>query len=410
MAGADDTGALPGERLGHVRQWRAGVVQAVSPPGTRDLGPGYVDPSLLPVGLLRDAYDRALTEYGSAALSYGHNPGVSALRETLAARAGGGRCGIANVVLTSGTSQALYLACTALARSGQVVLVEETCYDLGRQIFTDCGLAVRRVRCDESGMDPHALEAALGELAGNVAFVYLIPTFHNPTGRVVPLPRRRELVAAASRHGALIVEDDAYADLAFTPGEIPPTLADLADYRGVLRLCTFSKTLGPGLRLGWMLAEADLARRLVSHGLFVSGGSLNHTTSLAVAVLLRDGDYDRHLEHLRERLRERHDALAGRLLADLPEEVALTPSRGGFFLWLTHRSGRDEAELLAAAERAGVLVGAGSRFGVTPWPSVRLAYSFNPPAVLDTAAQRLAEAWNSPPPAVLESDHALHKP
>ncbi|MEV6981317.1 aminotransferase class I/II-fold pyridoxal phosphate-dependent enzyme [Sphaerisporangium sp. NPDC051017] len=400
---------VPSDDLGHLRQWRSGVVQEVSPPGVHDLGPGYLEPGLLPVGLLRYAYDRALTEYGAAALSYGHNPGVSLLRESLAARAGASRCEAANVVLTSGTSQALYLVSTALAKAGNVVLVEDTSYDLGRRIFTDCGLSVHRVPCDEDGMDPHALEAALAQHAGKVAFIYLIPTFHNPTGRVVPISRRHELLDAASRYGVLVVEDDAYADLAFDPGAVPPSLADIAGHRGVLRLCSFAKTLGPGLRLGWMLTDPELARRLVSHGLFVSGGSLNHTTSLAVAILLRGGDYDRHLTRLRGRLHERCDALAGRLRASLPDDVEIARPRGGFFLWLSHRNGWSEAELLATADRAGVRVGAGSRFGTTPWPSVRLAYSFNPPSVLAAAAQRLAGAWNRRPLITLESDRALHR-
>lgn len=390
--------ALWGAGVRRLRQWRPGVVQEVSPPGVHDLGPGYLDPGVLPVEALRDAYDRALDEYGPAALSYGHNPGVTELREALARRLGGPRRGADHVVLTAGTSQALYLVSTALAAPGSTVLTEQTSYDLGERVFTDCRLRVRRVPCDEHGMDPRALDAALGEQAGRTAFVYLIPTFHNPTGRVTPVARRSELLAVASGHGALLVEDDAYAELAFDPGATPPpSLAELAGYRGVLRLCSFSKTLGPGLRLGWLMTEPELAGRIVAHGLFRSGGSLNHTTSLAVATLLRDGGYDLHLERLRRWLRERHDALADRLRADLADGAGLefTPARGGFFLWIRHRGRRTEQELLAAADRAGVRVAAGSRFGATHPPSVRLSFSFNPPEILDSAGRRLAAAWNA---------------
>jgi enduracididine biosynthesis enzyme MppQ len=369
-----------------------------------DLSPGYLEPSLLPVALLRDAYRRALDEFGAAALSYGHNSGALPLREALA-RAAGHPCGPDNIVITSGTSQTLYLLATYFGARGEVVLVDQACYDFGRQIFVDCGLRAVRVPADESGMDPAALGRALAATSGRVAFVYLNPTFHNPTGIVVPLDRRRELLAVADRYGALIVEDDAYAELNLTEGSRPPpSLAVLAGYRGVVRLCSFSKTLGPGLRLGWLLAAPALAERISSHAVFVSGGCLNHATSLAVTMLLTGGEYRTHLDGLRARLRERRDALADELRATLPANVDFATPAGGFFLWLTfNRSdsgtpvGSVEADLVAGAARAGVRVAAGSRFGSGARPAIRLAYSFNSAADLRIAARGLAAAWGGQP-------------
>ncbi|MGY1438148.1 aminotransferase class I/II-fold pyridoxal phosphate-dependent enzyme [Streptomyces reniochalinae] len=167
---------------------------------------------------------------------------------------------------------------------------EELCYDLGRRIFRDCRLRLGTVTTDAAGMLPDALDHALTRAAdadARTAFVYLTPTHHNPTGRTMPTARRRSLLEVAARHELLIVEDDAYAELPLTEGRTPPpSLAALAGYRRVIRLCSFSKTLGPGLRVGWLLTDRALAVRLASHGLFVSGGSLNHTTSLAVSTLL----------------------------------------------------------------------------------------------------------------------------
>ena len=131
--------------LSHRRRWVEGVVQAVSPPGVLDLGPGYLDPDLLPVDLLREAYGEALAEFGSAALSYGADQGALVLREALAARAAaadGSACGPEQVLVTAGTSHALHLLTTGLAVAGQVVFVERTSYDFARRIFTDHGLKI----------------------------------------------------------------------------------------------------------------------------------------------------------------------------------------------------------------------------------------------------------------------------
>ncbi|WP_257980430.1 enduracididine biosynthesis enzyme MppQ [Streptomyces sp. CB02959] len=390
----------PAPALSHARRWRTGVVQEAAPDGVVDLGPGYIEPALLPVSLLRDAYAQALAEYGAAALGYGHNPGAEPLRALLAARAAAADdrpCAPEQVVLTSGTSQALYLLATSLAAPGDTVLTEQLSYDLGRQIFRDCALRVDPVATDESGMVPEALDRALAQAASagtRTAFVYLTPTHHNPTGRTMPPERRRRLLSVAARHDVLIVEDDAYAELPLTDDHTPPpSLAALAGYRGVVRLCSFSKTLGPGLRLGWLLADRAVADRLVSHGLFASGGSLNHTTSLAVGTLLASGAYDRHLASFRGQLRDRRDALVGALREAAGERPEFRVPQGGFFLWLRFGPGSDESALLAGAARAGVGVAAGSRFGTTQEGAVRLAFSYHPPAVLKQAAQRLTTAW-----------------
>ncbi len=375
----------------HELSWLPGVVQAVAPPGVVDLAPGYLDPLLLPVDLLRDAYPRALSEFGSAALAYGDNRGAYPLRAVLAER-GRGPGDPGRIVVTAGTSHALHLVATTFARPGDVVLVDRTCYDLGRRLFTDCGLRTREVAADAGGMSPAALHDALGQLGSKTAFLYLNPTFHNPTGLVVGTERRCALLAVAREHGTLIVEDDAYAELSLSGADVPPSLAELARYHGVVRLRTFSKTLAPGLRLGWLEAGTAFADQLAEHGLFQSGGSPNHLASLAVLVLLRDGEYDRHLGWLRGQLRLRRDALLA-ALADSPgwDLVCVRPD-GGFFLWLSENGPRTERDLLAAAERAGIRVAAGSRFGTPRQPSVRLAYSFHPPEQLARAGERLATA------------------
>ena len=382
-----------------MRRWVPGVVQLARPDGTLDLGPGHLDPALLPVGLLRAAYQHAFAEYGSAALTYGNNQGPAPLRAALAARLARLEqvaCGPEHVLVTAGTSSMLDLLARVHGRPGDVVLTEASTYDLGRRIFRDRGLRLRGVSMDSAGMDPAALEVAVAaqRAAGRrIAFLYVVPTFHNPTGLLVPQERRQELLEVSRRHGILVVEDDAYADLAFDAGVAVRSLATMAGFRGVLGLRTFSKSLAPGLRLGWLVGDPRAVHRLSASATFTSGGGLNHLAAVAVAGLVEDGAYERHVAWLRQQLRARRDALVGTLGAALPVGFQAGYPGGGLFSWVRLPKGPPEAAFLDAAERAGVRVAAGSRFGRSTGPAVRLCFSFYGPAHLVEAAERLAAAW-----------------
>ncbi|RZE99667.1 PLP-dependent aminotransferase family protein [Streptomyces sp. SCA2-2] len=396
VTSAATVAAVPGR--GH---WVRGVVQDVAPPGVDDLAPGYLDPALLPVELLADAAVRALATYGPAALSYGENQGALRLRALLAERAADepSPAGPEHVMLTAGTSQALHLIATTLARPGDVVLLDEASYDLAQRLFTDCGLLLRRLASDEGGTSVTALDEAARAVRAEgrrVAFLYATPTFHNPTGRTFSRTRREELLSVAARHGVLVVEDDAYAELLLDPGEPVPSMAGIAGHRGVLRLRTFAKTLAPGLRLGWLSGEPGLVGRLAAHGLVQSGGALNHTMSMVVTRLLEDGDYDRHLPVLRAGLRERRTALLKGLASQGACGWTATPSRGGFFLWLECAPGLPEEELLAKAFASRMRIAPGSRFGHAGPTAVRLSYAFNPPGLLERAGRRLAAHLHDP--------------
>jgi DNA-binding transcriptional MocR family regulator len=272
-----------------------------------------------------------------------------------------------------------------------VVLTELLTYDLARRIFVDRGLAVRGVP-----LDPDVLTKAVATEERRIAFLYVLPTFHNPTGSVMSRARRTGLLEAARELGLLIVEDDPYTDLALTPAASIPSLAGLAGYRDVIRLCTASKSLAPGLRLGWLLTDAERCSQMTSSGMFASGGGLNHLAALATATLLESGAYDRHVRWLRAELRARRDALLTPLRSGLPH-FSFTAARGGFFIWVELPPARTETDVLEAAIHAGVLVAAGSRFGDTGRPAIRLSFSFHNPERLAEAARRLIPAWQSRP-------------
>jgi enduracididine biosynthesis enzyme MppQ len=372
-----------------------GVTQFVERPGIVDLGPGYLQPSLLPVAPMRQAMSDALEAMGPSALSYGANRGPAPFLSHLAARATRANdlpCTEENVLVTAGASQMLHYlsaSCCSWARS---VLVEEPTYDLAVKIFRSCHLEVVPVRCDEHGMVPDALHAALrGERAAGrrVGFVYVVPTFHNPTGRVMPLERRERVLEVARGEGLLVVEDNAYLELSYD-AEPPPTLLALAGNEGVVQVWSFSKTLGPGLRLGWIVQDAESVARMGGEGLLLSGGGLNHVMALAVSELYASGAADRHVAWLRQELVARRDALLGALGAAMPAGVRVGAPRGGYFAWVELPAGLSQRALLAAAEEAGISFALGSRFGTAPGQeAIRLSFTFNSPDVLQRAAELL---------------------
>jgi enduracididine biosynthesis enzyme MppQ len=379
--------------------WPPGIVQFVHRPGIVDIGPGYLDPSLLPVDALRAGLDAAAAAYGPAILGYGTNTGPLPLRMLLAqvqSRWDGSRYGPEHVVITGGTSQMLDHLTGTLAGPGDVVLAEEPSYNWGCGIFCEHGLRVVRLAGDEAGIDPDAMERRIDEerRAGRrIAFVYVIPTFHNPTGRVMSRERRLRLLEVASAHRLPIIEDNAYRDIVLDDGAPPPSLLSLAGRRDVIQLSSFSKCLAPGLRLGWLSADAGTVERLEASHLLISGGCLNHLVALAVLQLVESGWLDRHVTGLRRALAARRDALVVGLREHLPSGFRFDVPGGGFFIWLELPGGVEEAALREAAEHRGVSFALGSAFEPPPGTrAVRLCFSLHPPDTLRTAAERLGAA------------------
>jgi 2-aminoadipate transaminase len=345
-----------------------------------DLGWGHPRADLLPGDGWARASGRALSAYGWQALTYGHAAGPAPLVEWLCERSGDTRP--SQVFVTAGASHGLSLAAEVLTRPGDVVLVDSPSYHLAFPILADRGLTLVRAPADEHGVLPQSLPS------GN-PLLYLVPTFANPTGRSLPLERRRELADLARGGHVTVIEDDTYRDLAYD-SEAPPSLWSLAGGHGVVRLGSFAKTVAPGLRLGWITGAPDLVDRLSRLGYVHSGGGVNHTVAMTMAVFGADGFYDRHLARLRSEYAAQRDALIAALHAyDLPAE---TPA-GGWFVWL--RLPVSAEQLLPVAERHGVSYVPGPRFwadGAGGDDRARLSFSRLPEHDLTEAARRLAAA------------------
>lgn len=372
------------------------LVQFESRPGLIDLAWGHPDPALLPVAEMHAAAQTALDRWGPEALEYGAAAGAGPLRDwlrdRLAAREGRALTG-EQVLITAGVSEGLDQLCTLCTRPGDVALVESPTYHLAVRILRDHPLELTAVPADDAGLNVDALKARLTELrrAGRrPRLLYVVPTFNNPTGLSLSDDRRRVLVEVAVDEGFLIVEDDVYRDLAYD-GPPPPSLWSLAPAGAVARLGSFSKTVAPGLRLGWLTAAPALVQRLADSGLRDSSGGVNHFAALAVAALCGSGGYEISVERLTAAYRKRRDALLSALAEHLPPGAAWARPAGGFFVWITLPAGVDAAALLPRAEAAGVSYLPGERFHLEGGgrSALRLAFTRYGLDALAEAARRL---------------------
>ena len=372
--------------------------QNVPRAGIIELAFGEPDPALLAVGLVSRAAAAVLDDAGATALAYGPTAGPRALRDEIARRVTareGCACTAADVLVSGGNSQALGQVLTVLAEPGDVVLVESPTYNLALGILRDHPVEVVGVPLDEDGLRLDALRGALAELrtAGKRArLLYTIPTFHNPAGVSLSAPRRQDLLEIAAEHGLVVVEDDVYRELVYE-GQAPPALWALGGAAPVVRLGSFSKTLAPGLRVGWINASGGLLERLAAEGVLESGGCVSQFGASVVARLLAAGGYDQHLAELLRAYAARRDALAGALREHLPAGCSFSTPAGGFFIWLTLPPGLLAAELLPAAEARGVAFAPGARFcSDADDRSLRLSFSLYDEAALREGAWRLGMA------------------
>ena len=369
-------------------------IQYEHTPGVIDLTWGHPDPSSFAVGAVAEAATAVLAAYGWQALTYGAPCGAASTREAVAAHLTGTDAGVdaADVIITGGSSGGLDLLLTVLAVPGDVVLVEQPTYFLALRMFADHGLCVVGVRSDDIGpsVDGFASAAATARADGRTVFLYLVPTFANPTGRCLPLERQRQLLEVARSYGVHVIDDDVYRD---TTESAPPSMWSV-DRDTVLRLGSFSKSLSPGLRVGFLTARPELIERIGGCGLLDSGGGVNHFASMVVGELMRSGRFDEIASAGQQRYAQRRAALAAALDPALFEFVV---PGGGYFLWLALPIGRSSRQVVAAAREHGVLVSDGRNFFVDEPErgAVRVSFSMLDASLLGEGAARLNRAVGS---------------
>lgn len=371
-------------------------------PGIISFAGGFPDSTLFDVDGIREAVNAALTEEAGGALQYGATEGYGPLREQIAAfMASKGAAGVRpdDLIVTTGSQQALDLIGKTLISPGDKVIVEGPTFLATIQCFKLYGAELITAPVDGNGVRTDALEALIAE--HKPKFVYLIPTFGNPSGALLNAERRRAVLEMAVRHNTLIVEDDPYGDLYF--GEAPPpSLLALSDAvpgsRERLVHCgSLSKVLSPGLRVGWMVAPAALLAKATMCKQFSDA----HTSTFAQATAaqyLKAGRMPATLAKVRAVYAERAACMGAALRRELGDAIDFVPPQGGLFVWarLTGAGGAcaDGAELARRAIDQGVAFVPGAPFFARQADAVTLRLSFATvgPERIEEGVARLAKA------------------
>lgn len=373
-------------------------------PGMISLLFGHPDPSMLLPPELLDAMQQVISDpQAYTALQYGQEQGTRELIEFLADkinREQGISLQYGNVMIVAGSTHAVDMLARLYAKPGGVVLVEAPTYADSLHIFRDQHVELHAIPMDEHGLIPGALEKKLEQLhaSGKVpAMLYTIPNFHNPTGRTLSGARRIEIIRLARQYGFLIVEDDVYRDLSFE-GEQPASFYALAHGKQVFSIGSFSKTLAPGLRLGWLVGSEEAIERCVNSGTTQMGGGANPLTARFVANYCRSGAWERHIAQVQALYKTRRDVAISALEHYIPDGVTWTRPAGGFFIWLTLPERVTAQDVKRVALQQGVIVAAGDGFFVHPSQGehhLRLAFSCATPTEIDAGIRTLAQVIES---------------
>jgi 2-aminoadipate transaminase len=364
---------------------------------------GLPAPELFPKEEAREAACRLITDHGEKALQYGPTEGLLPLRRWLSERMV--RYGIQaeadNVFITTGSQQALDLIGKLLINPGDQILVEEPTYLGALQAWNAYQAEYAGVPIDDNGLQTDKLEEALRV---GPKFMYILPNFQNPAGTTLSLDRRLELVRLANKYGIPIVEDDPYGALRFEGEHLPPLVALDADYQAnaglngrgfmegnVIYLGTFSKTLAPGLRLGWVVAPVEVIDRLV---MAKQGTDLQTSTfdQMLAWEMLKTGFLDDHIKRIRKVYGERRNVMLAAMERYFPEGCTWTQPQGGLFLWARMPEWIDTEALLEEAVEAKVAFVPGFAFYTNLLQgrnTMRLNFSNAQPEQIDEGIRRL---------------------
>jgi 2-aminoadipate transaminase len=379
---------------------------------------GLPAPELFPLAEFRTATERVLTKHGRKALQYSTTEGYRPLREFIVDKMAqyGIRVAPENVLVTSGSQQALDLIGKVLINAGDIVLTERPTYLGALQAWRAYKASFVTVPVDSAGLVTDQLEETLHT---KPKFMYILPNFQNPGGVTLSLERRRTLIHIADRYGIPLIEDDPYGELRVEGEHLPPLMALDAEMMNhpsqvehnpklvsgnVIYLSTFSKTLAPGLRLGWIVAPTDV----IQHCIMAKQGMDLHTSSftqMVVYEVVKDGFLTEHVRRIRRAYHKRRNVMLAAMAHHFPRGVHWTQPQGGLFLWVTLPETLDATAILKKAVANKVAFVPGTAF----YPdggghnAFRLNFSNAQPDQIKIGIQRLGEVLR----AALESEQAI---
>jgi len=364
-----------------------------SRPEVVSLAGGMPFVAALPVEKVSQSLTRVMQNSGQQALQYGSGQGLPALREHIVniMALEGIRAGVDDIVVTTGSQQALDLVAKLFVNPGDVILAESPSYVGAMGVFSSYQARVEHVEMDAEGMIPAALVERITDLEAEnvpIKFLYLIPNFQNPAGVTLSAARRLEILDIAQAHNILVVEDNPYGLLWFD--QAPPPAIRSANDSGVIYLGSFSKTFAPGFRVGWVVAPHGIREKLVlaSEAAILSPSSFSQ---MVLADYFEHQDWRAQITTFRDIYRERRDTMAEALATYLPKIAHTTPT-GGFYMWLTLPTELDSKEMLPRAITELVAYTPGTAFYANDdgRNNLRLAFCYPEPDFITEGVRRLS--------------------
>ncbi len=370
------------------------ILQAAADPKIISFAGGLPAPELFPVKEMKAAVDKVFEEHGQEAMQYGAAKGVTALREVIQQHVKEKEnvdSELDNVLVTTGSEQALDLVGKAFVDPGDTVLVEQPTYLCALDVFRSYGANFASVEMDEDGMKMDALEEAL-KANPNTKLIYTVPNFQNPTGRTMTEERRKQLAELAEKYDVYVLEDNPYGEIRFA-GQHVPAVKSFDKSGHVLYMSTFSKTLAPGFRLGWLVADKNVVNKLT----VLKQSADLHTDNLAqfaVAQFFADNDVDAHVKEISALYGKRKDLMLEGIKKYFPEGVKYTDPEGGMFLWVEVPGVDDTVELFKECLEHDVAFVPGDPFfaGEVQPGAFRLNYSNMKEDQIEVGLKRLGAA------------------
>ncbi len=368
------------------------ILKVTEKPEIISFAGGLPAPEFFPKAQMADAFFRAISEDGEKALQYSTTEGHAPLREWIAARmqAKGIHAVADNILITSGSQQGLDLLAKVLVNAGDKILVERPTYLAALQTFSLFEVNFITVASDDEGMDIDDAERQLRDNP-DIKLIYLVANFQNPSGTTLGFERRQRLMALASQYGVRILEDDPYGELRYRGETIAP-IKSLDEEGLVIYISTFSKTITPGLRVAWLVAEPKIYAKL-SIAKQATDLHTNTVSQFAVHRYLTEHDADAHLTKLRGVYGDRCRVMLDALAKYFPAGVRWTKPEGGMFLWVELPEHLNTATLLPDAINAQVAFVPGAPFFANERPQnfMRLNFSNQTPERIEVGIQKLAE-------------------
>ncbi|GGP15861.1 aminotransferase-like domain-containing protein [Oceanobacillus neutriphilus] len=371
------------------------ILKITARPEVISFAGGLPAPELFPVEAVKDVCNKVLNEEGAASLQYSTTEGDIALREMILQRMKGIgiSAAIGNVLITSGSQQAIDLTGKLFINAEDIIICESPTYLAAINVFESYNATFVEVAMDDDGMVMEELEKKL-QAYPDAKFIYTIPDFQNPTGRTLKLERRKKMVELANQYDVLIVEDNPYGAIRFA-GETIPSVKHFDTDNRVIYISSFSKIFAPGLRLGWICADETFIEKYVS---FKQTADL-HTDSFAqrmTAKYLKHYDMEKHLNRIKAVYKERCTAMLSCIEQFFPKNIKYSTPEGGLFIWVELPESVDSEKLLVECLESNVAFVSGASFfpNSRKKNTLRLNYSNMPVDRINEGMKRIGEVLN----------------